>query len=54
MIGARAYSLTLLFVVYKQEALILAGPMAVDMILLHSWNSFIFAKVSRCTQKNWP
>ena len=39
MIAARAYGLTSFVVVYKQEALIPARPMAVDVILLHSWDS---------------
>ena len=39
MIAARVHSLTLLFVVYKQETLIPARTMAVDMILPHSWDT---------------
>ena len=36
MIAARVYSLAQFFVVYKQETLIFAGPIAVDMIFPHS------------------
>ena len=39
MIVARAHSLIPFFVVYMQEVLILASPMAIDMILPHSWDS---------------
>ena len=39
MIAGRAHGLMPFFVVYKQEALIPARPMAVDMILRHSWDS---------------
>ena len=39
MIAARAQSLTPFFIVYKQEALLPATTMAVDMIFTHSWDS---------------
>ena len=39
MIAARAYGLRSFLVVYKQEALIPASPMNVDMIFPHSWDS---------------
>ena len=40
MIAAKVHSLTPFFVVYKQEALILARSMAVDMIFFYSWDYF--------------
>ena len=40
MIAARVHGLTQFFVVYKQETLIPARPMAVDMIFPHAWDYF--------------
>ena len=39
IIAASAHSLIPFFVVYKQEAMIPAMPMTIDMILLYSWDS---------------
>ena len=44
MIIDRAHGLTLFFMVYKQEALIPAKPIAVDIILPHSWDYICEAK----------
>ena len=38
MVATKAHGLTPFFMVYKQEALIPARPMAVDMIFPHFWD----------------